>query len=62
MEEKSVLQKIQEGAKGFTESVEEGITPFIPPEIRKLKPSMDFVLSGAPECYSERRCKNATVF
>ena len=48
MEEKSVLQKIQEGAKGFTESVEEGITPFIPPEIRKLKPSMDFVLSGMP--------------
>ena len=48
MEEKSVLQKIQEGAKGFTESVEGGITPFIPPEIRKLKPSMDFVLSGMP--------------
>ncbi len=48
MEEKSVLQKIQEGAKGFTEGVEEGITPFIPPEIRKLKPSMDFVLSGMP--------------
>ena len=48
MEEKSVLQKIQEGAKGFTESVEEGITPFIPPEIRKLKPSMDFVMSGMP--------------
>ena len=41
MEEKSVLQKIQEGAKGFTQSVDEGITPFIPPEIRKLKPSMD---------------------
>ena len=48
MEEKSVLQKIQEGAKGFTQSVDEGITPFIPPEIRKLKPSMDFVLSGMP--------------
>jgi hypothetical protein len=48
MEEKSVLQKIQQGAKGFTESVEEGITPFIPPEIRKLKPSMDFVMSGMP--------------
>ena len=48
MEEKSVLQKIQEGAKGFTDSVEGGITPFIPPEIRKLKPSMDFVLSGMP--------------
>jgi len=48
MEEKSVLQKIREGAKGFTESVDEGIAPFIPPEIRKLKPSMDFVLSGMP--------------
>ena len=48
MEEKSVLQKIREGAKGFTESVEEGITPFIPPEIRKLKPTYDFVMSGMP--------------
>ena len=48
MEEKSVLEKIREGAKGFTESVDEGITPFIPPEIRKLKPSMDFVMSGMP--------------
>ena len=48
MEEKSVLEKIREGAKGFTESVDEGITPFIPPEIRKLKPSMDFIMSGMP--------------
>ena len=48
MAEKSVLEKIQAGAKDFTQSIDETITPFIPPEIRKLKPSLDFVLSGLP--------------